>query len=216
MAPASGGASTDEGSGVGAAEARVRKVKAASIVRSRVEGSVKGGEILYWKDVAEWLTAERAKLGEDELQDKCIREKVKQMFDSVGRSPGCNARVVGIRGSGVATRDGREKALCLFPKDLRDEVVVGYLLRMREAEAATLKSELERVVKDPVRPPDPVCQEQRMAVVKTAGEIVRRDIELEKSLRNAPGPGEANVYIEQLERQVRHATIGVHKKVAGC
>ena len=55
-----------------------------------------------------------------------------------------------------------------------------------------------------------------MAVVKTAGEIVRRDIELEKSLRNAPGPGEANMYIEQLERQVRHATVGVHKKVAGC
>ena len=55
-------------------------------MRSRVEGSVKGGEILSWKDVADWLTAERAKLGEDKLQGGSVREKAKQMFDSIGRS----------------------------------------------------------------------------------------------------------------------------------
>ena len=113
----------------------MRKVKAASVVRSRVERSVNGGEVVYWKDVAEWLTVERARLGEDKLKDGSAREKVKQMFDSiVARSPGCNARVVDIRGNRVAGGSGREKALCLFPKDVRDDVVVGYLVRMRDAE----------------------------------------------------------------------------------
>ena len=172
-----GGASTSEGSGLPTAKARVRKVKAASIVRSRVERSVGGGEIVYWKDVAEWLRAERLRLGEDKLEDGSVREKVKQMFDSiVARSRGCNAIVVDIRGNRVAGGDGREKALCLFPKDIRDEVVVGYLVRMRNAEGTTLKSELGRVATDPTEPPDPVFAEERMEVVKTAGEIVRRDI----------------------------------------
>ncbi|CAB1108513.1 unnamed protein product [Ectocarpus sp. CCAP 1310/34] len=196
------GASTDEGSGIATGRALGRHVKAASIVRSRVEGSVKGGEILFWKDVAKWLTAERAKLGEERLQGGSVREKVKQMFDSIGRSSDCNARVVDIRGSRGAGGDGREKALCLFPKDLSDEAVVGYLLRMRKAEGATLKSELERVAQDPADPHDPVFEEERMAVVKTAGEIVRRDIELEKSLHNARPPGQSNINVEELERPV--------------
>ena len=41
-----------------------------------------------------------------------------------------------------------------------------------------------------------------MEVVKTAGEIVRRDIELEKSLKNVPPPGQGNNYMKELERVV--------------
>jgi len=223
QAPANGGAdeagkgaSTGEDSGITTAQARVRKVKAASVVRSRVERSVNGGEVVYWKDVAEWLTVERARLGEDKLKDGSAREKVKQMFDSiVARSPGCNARVVDIRGNRVAGGSGREKALCLFPKDVRDDVVVGYLVRMRDAEGATLKSELGRVARDPTGPPDPVFTEERMEVVKTAGEIVRRDIELEKSLKNVPPPGQGNNYMKEVERVVETYVRGVLPELDG-
>ena len=41
-----------------------------------------------------------------------------------------------------------------------------------------------------------------MAVGKTAGEIARRDTELKTSLRNAPGPGGANIYMNELGRHV--------------
>eukprot|EP00752_Nemacystus_decipiens_P016789 g15026.t1 len=184
------------------ADAEARRKAVCSEPVSGPGSQTRGGEILYWKDVAEWLTSERAKLGEDKLKDISAREKVKQMFDSISRSPRCNARVVDIRGYGDSGGDGREKALCLFPKDVRDDVVLGYLLRMRTAEGATLKSELERVAKDPTDPPDPAVEEERMAVVKAAGEIVRRDIELKKSLKNAPARGEANVYAKQLESHV--------------
>eukprot|EP00752_Nemacystus_decipiens_P015067 g13423.t1 len=41
-----------------------------------------------------------------------------------------------------------------------------------------------------------------MAVVKAAREILRRDIQLEQSPKNAPARGEPNVYMKQLERHV--------------
>ena len=39
-------------------------------VRAMVEDVVRRGEILYWQDVAAWVTAERAKLGMEELQGR--------------------------------------------------------------------------------------------------------------------------------------------------
>jgi len=148
------------------------------------------------------LKAERAKRGEGDLKVGSVREKVRQMFHSIGRSSACNARVVETREKSCAGGDGREKALCLFPKVLSDEVIVGCLLRARNSPGSSLESQLERVAQDPAKSPDPDIVEKRMAVVKTAGGIVRRDIQLDEGLKNAPGPGKPNIYMKELERPV--------------
>eukprot|EP00752_Nemacystus_decipiens_P012147 g10766.t1 len=58
------------------------KVKAAAVMRSRVEGSVKGGEIVCWQDAAQWPTAERAKVGEEKMQAGSAQKKVGTLNDA--------------------------------------------------------------------------------------------------------------------------------------
>ena len=111
--PTGRGVSTDEASVTVSAQARAPRVKAASVVRSRVEEAVKKGGVLYCKDVAEWLRAERARLEEDEMKVTSARDKVKQMFHSIARSSGCNARVVDIeRGTLLVPERSPRRGCC--------------------------------------------------------------------------------------------------------
>ena len=105
-APAGGAA------GVGARDV---PVKAATVVLSRVKDAVGRGEVLYWKDVAGWLEAERENRGDGRLTADSVRFRVRQMFDGIARMLEGKAREVNVRENSHVGGDTREKALCLFP-----------------------------------------------------------------------------------------------------
>jgi len=138
-----------------------------------------------------------------------MRVVVRDMFSAIAQESDGEARVVDVRENSDEGGDAREHALCLFPRIVSDEVVIGYLLRARKAEqrptpapecsgggGVTLKSELERVANDPS------ATEERLGVVRHAGWIVRRDIQEDDRLKNAPAPGKPNTYLADLERRV--------------
>ena len=97
-------------------------------VRAMVEDVVRRGEILYWQDVAAWVTAERAKLGMEELQGRYPRNIIRALFTSIEESG--TSRLVSHE---PAQGDARERELFLLPNTLGDEHLVDLVLRARRS-----------------------------------------------------------------------------------
>ncbi|CAB1103685.1 unnamed protein product [Ectocarpus sp. CCAP 1310/34] len=169
-----------------------------------VEEVLRRGEILYWQDVAEWVTAERAKVDMEELQGRYPRKIVRALFSSIEESG--TSRLVSQE---PAQGDARERELFLFPKTLGDEHLVDLMLRARRnapvqpppsqlaEKGGSLKSILEQVDKDKED------ADARMSVVRAAGRIVRADVASEPALKNTPGTREKHRYADELDMKVK-------------
>lgn len=127
------------------------------------------------------------------------------MFQSIAETAACQSRVVDCAANG----DARQRSLFLFLRELRDEVVVEYVLRSQDAGVGTapaatpggreacIQEVLDRVVsykEDEV---------QRMAVARAAGRIVRTDVAQQEDLKNVPPPGARHNYAEELGMEVQ-------------
>eukprot|EP00752_Nemacystus_decipiens_P014365 g12777.t1 len=164
-------------------------------VREEVEGSVAAGNVVYWEDVYLRLAEERKAVFGQETSSKYGRDIVRKMFYAISEAGGSKARVVSEEGDTIGV-DGRERILCLLPNDLRDDLILKIVVETREAAKKEGKSALERALKRAEDNPEDV--DARMAVVTSAGAIVRQDVQADKSLQNAPARGEKHRYAQEL------------------
>lgn len=159
-------------------------------MRASAIRAVARGEILYWEDVFDWLSAERAKDGDQELEAKSGRKVVRKMFEGIASASGSQSRVVSSEG---AFGDGCQRLLCLFPVNARDEVTASLLLCAR----------LANTFDGPSTPASATCigytslemvkrlleeakeADARMEIVCAAAEIVRADVDQRPDLKNA-------------------------------
>ena len=186
-----------------------------AIVQKEVESSVAGGDLVHWEDAYRRLAEERTAAGHGTTSPQYGRRLVRNMFYAIAEANGSKARVV-CEDGGVVGVDGREKILCLFPNALRDDALLKYVVEAREAAKEGAKSELERALKRVEDNPKDV--RGRMAVVMVAGAIVRRDVEGDSSLRNAPARGKEHRYGEELAmpvKPVREALAGYPETLVG-
>ncbi|CAB1106718.1 unnamed protein product [Ectocarpus sp. CCAP 1310/34] len=164
--------------------------KPFSRVRALVIKAVARGDILYWEDVFDWLSAERAKDGDQELERRSGRKAVRQMFESIASADGSQARVVSSEGG---FGDGRQRLLCLFPVNARDEVIASLALRARLANTfdgpstpanatsgGNTSLQIVRRLLEEAKEAD-----ARMEIVRAAAEIVRADVDQHPDLKNA-------------------------------
>ncbi|CAB1101357.1 unnamed protein product [Ectocarpus sp. CCAP 1310/34] len=195
-------ANTDRGSGREAPT----PLEPLDTVRAVVVEVLCRGEILYWQAAADWLAAERAKVGMEELHRRYPRQLVRALFTSIAAAPGSNSRLVCHDG---AKGDSRERELCLFPNSIRDEYLVDSMLpALRNAPAQSssnqladkdesLESMMDQVVKDEEG------ADARMYVVRAAGRIVRGDVESEPAFKCTPGTKEKHRHADELAMKVK-------------
>eukprot|EP00752_Nemacystus_decipiens_P017140 g15355.t1 len=184
-------------------------------VREEVEGSVAAGNVVYWEDVYLRLAEERKAVFGQETSSKYGRDIVRKMFYAISEAGGSKARVVSEEGDTIGV-DGRERILCLLPNDLRDDLILKIVLETREAAKKEGKSALERALKRTEDNPEDV--DARMAVMTSAGAIVRQDVQADKSLQNAPARGEKHRYAQELAmpvKPVRQALAGYPSTLVG-
>eukprot|EP00752_Nemacystus_decipiens_P014876 g13245.t1 len=184
-------------------------------VREEVEGSVAAGNVVCWEDVYLRLAEERKAVFGQETSSKYGRDIVCKMFYAISEAGGSKARVVSEEGDTMSV-DGRERILCLLPNDLRDDVILKFVVETREAAKKEGKSALERALKQAEDSPEDV--DARMAVVKSAGTIVWQDVQADKSLQNAPAREEKHRYAEELAmpvKPVRQALAGYPPTLVG-
>eukprot|EP00752_Nemacystus_decipiens_P010878 g9671.t1 len=96
-------------------------------VREEVEGSVAAGNVVYWEDVYLRLAEERKAVFGQETSSKYGRDIVRKMFYAISEAGGSKARVVSEEGDTIGV-DGRERILCLLPNDLRDDVILKFVV----------------------------------------------------------------------------------------
>ncbi|CAN0223698.1 unnamed protein product, partial [Pylaiella littoralis] len=184
----------------------------AERVRGKARDTVGSGDIVLCEDAVEWLRDERRKGNEKEITPDYERQIVLETFRSLAEEPQSRSRIVISKGGRPVGGDvdGRRVLFALFPKDLRDEVVMNYYWQARTSkdnvahsgssdskdEGATFRTVLQDVLEHPEN------IDARMDVVRTAAGIVRGDVRRKSELRNVPKPGARHNYEKELEMKV--------------